>query len=75
MSEQIALTPGQRRFADEHSATSCVNTVADVYVCVYRERADSTMRWIIDRHGDPVETTEFEHSLKRRPRRSVLDRR
>ncbi len=59
-SEQIALTPEQERFADEHGATSCANPCEDSAVCVYRERSDKTIRWIVAGSGRLLERTEFD---------------
>jgi hypothetical protein len=52
------LTQAQERFADEHGATSCANSHG--FVCVYAERPERTIRWIIDSRGRLLERTQFD---------------
>ena len=56
----IALTREQERYADERGATSYVNCHEGAAVCLYDERPDKTIRWIVDPTGRLLERTEFD---------------
>jgi hypothetical protein len=56
---ELALTPEQRQFADEHHATAMVSCAVDHVVCLYGYQTRGTVRWIVDDHGRLLEETEF----------------
>jgi hypothetical protein len=60
--ERITLTAPQRRFADEHRTSAGIYGADHSTVCLYRERPDETIRWIVDRRGRLLEKTAFKRA-------------
>jgi hypothetical protein len=59
VSEDIRLTADQLQFAHEHRAAAEVYCADRRTVCVYSERPNETVRWIVDDHGRVLERYAF----------------
>jgi hypothetical protein len=58
---EVRLSPGQRRFAEEHHAHLGMNP-ADAGVYLYREDRCATYRWLVDPTGQTLEADTFRKS-------------